>query len=135
RGGCVTWPLVEIQVLDGAGSVAESHPGGELMVEVVLAAAHAADIQRRIGSHRRRARFEVVTDDHRHRRHDIKTVPGAPRAFPTGAVPFQRLTGMLRGEEHAEPTIVDLPGQLQILRADRREIDRYVLANRMDRES
>ena len=43
-----------------------------------------------------------------------------------------RLTGVLRGEEDRQPAVGDLPGQLEVLRADGREVEREVVACRVD---
>src|SRR5205814_10717856 len=90
----------EVALLDLGGLGFETHPAGELVVEVLLAAAHAADIQRRVGADGVRTRLPVLADDHRHGGDDVEVVERAARlrsALPDLA---ELLPRVLRREEH-----------------------------------
>ena len=73
--------------------------------------------------------------DDRHGRYDVEAgqvLAGAsrarPRTWPSGSA------GVLRGEEDGQPAVGDLAGQLEVLRPDRGEVDRDVVADRVHGE-
>ena len=127
--------LRQVQVLDPLGGLAVAHPGGELVVEVLLAAAHAADVQRGVVADQRGAALHVVADHHGHvrPRRRSRPAPCRPAARPAAIVRVQ-LGRVLGREEHRQPAVGDLAGQLQVLRPDRGQVDRDVLAYRVQGE-
>src|SRR3954469_4474839 len=96
-----------------------AHAHGEGVVEVLLAGAHAPDIQRGIWSHGHGRALDVVIDDDRNRWYDVKSgqsivVRPAPSPTSTGPYGVQRLSRMLGAEEDRQPTLGDLTGQLEV---------------------
>ena len=120
---------VQVQVLHLGRGLVVAHPHGELVVEVLLPAAHAADVQRGVAADRRGAGLDVVADHDRARSARRRSRPSRPRRSPgrplaTGAQRRHRDLGVLGAEEDAEPAVGDLAGQLEVLRADRGQVDR-----------
>src|SRR5215475_5302891 len=96
RGGRFLLPFREIEILNLARGIAVPHPNGESVVEVLLAASHAADVERRVPPHERRTRIDIVADHERHTRYDIKSVERAAGLRPPGADRRECLVGELR---------------------------------------
>jgi len=73
----------EIEVLDASGRVVVPHRHGKAVVEVLLAAAHAADVESRVVPQRRGASLEslggALADDQRHGRHHVEVIEGLAR--------------------------------------------------------
>ena len=90
-GRGVALPLGQVQVLHLAGGVAEAHPDGELVVEVLLPAAHAADVERGVPADQLGARRDVVADHDRHRRHHVEAVQRLADLGPAGRDRGQQL--------------------------------------------
>ena len=113
------------------------HAPGELVVEVLLAAAHAADVQRGVGAEgvgergdvrRRRARAAAVGQTSK----PSRVLPGLLAAGPQ--VPDRGVLQVLGGGEDQQGAVGDLAGLLQVLRADGGDVERDVLALRVDGE-
>ncbi len=85
RGRRVALALGQVEVLHLAGRVAEAHPGGELVVEVLLPAAHAAEVERGVPADLVGTGRDVVADDHRHGRHHVEAGQGLVRLGPDPA--------------------------------------------------
>src|SRR3712207_9405477 len=59
-GGGLVLPAVEVEVLDGARLVLVAVTPGEVVVEVLAAGAHAADVEGQLGAHLLQHRADVV---------------------------------------------------------------------------
>ena len=100
------------------------HAHGELVVEVLVTAAHAADVERAIGAQRIRTRGRIVTEDDRHRGDDVEPLQGLADLGSTGGDVGELVAGVLRREEDRQPAVRDLARELEVLRTDGREVDR-----------
>ncbi len=122
RGGGVTLLAVQEQVLDLLRLGLEPVARDEVVVEVLPAGAHAADVEPVVGPERIAGALEVVGDERRDRRRDVEAGArerrgkGLPRAFGR--------------EEDREPAVGDLGGELDRLRLEDGEVDRDVGAKR-----
>ena len=114
------------------GHLAEPVAGRQVVVEVLAAGAHAADVQRQLRFRPSQSVVDVVADGQRSADHDVERsqcrialgIPGPQRLAP-------HLVGLLGIEEHRLPALGDLGGQLDVLRAQRRDRDRNAVADRM----
>ena len=115
---------VEVEVLHVAGLVLEAVALHERVVEVLLARAHAADVERDERAHRVARGGDVVGDEDVDLRRDVEAVQRAPAA--RGALLEQRaeLRDVLGREQRRDPAVGDLAGQARVVGADRREVDR-----------
>ena len=135
----VAVPSVEVEVLDPGRGLLEPHPAGQLVVEVLVARAHAADVERRVPGDRPRRPLDVVVDDDGNGRHDVepgqRVVRGAlPGLAPPGPDRLQQVAAVLRAVEDGQPAVGDLPRELEVLRPDRSEVDRHLRPHRVDDE-
>ncbi len=134
RGGRFLLLAVEVEVLDLLGRGFEAVAAREVVVEVLAARAHAADVQRDHRPDEVRELFRIVADDHGDRRRDVEAVEAlaAARAREAGIERVaERLLDAVRREEDRQPTVGDLGRELHVLRADGREVDRDVGARRV----
>ena len=122
----------QVQLLDPVGDLAEPVSGGQVVVEVAAFGAHSADVERQLRFDPRQPVIDVVADGHRRVHHHVHR---AERGIPFGGTGGQRLTpdrrGLLRMEEDRLPALGDLGGQLDVLRAQRRDRYRNTFAHRM----
>src|SRR2546421_606697 len=81
-------------------------------------------VQRGVPADQLRAGGHVVADHDRYRRDDVEAVEPQAGPFPAGGDRGELLAGELGREEHREPPVGQLPGQLQVLRPDRGEVGR-----------
>src|SRR3954454_6371787 len=134
RGGRLVALAVEVEVLDLLRRRLEAVAHGERVVEVLLARAHAADVQRDERPHPVARGQEVVADRDVDRRRDVEAVERAVR--PRRALLEQRpqIADVYGREEDRDPAVGDLAGELRVLRPDRREGDRDPFLPRRDRQ-
>src|SRR4051794_3292165 len=134
RGGRLVALAVEVEVLDLLRRRLEAIAHGERVVEVLLAGAHPADVQRDERAHPIARRLQVVVDRDVDRRRDVEAVERAVR--PRRALLEQRpeVPDVLGREEDRDPAVGDLARELRVLRPDRREVDRDAVLHRRDRE-
>ena len=68
----------------------------------------------------------------------VGTTSKPSRVLPTFARPAARCSsssrGVLRSEEHRQPAVGELAGELEVLRADRGDVDRDVVAHRVQHQ-
>ena len=125
---------VQVQVLNLARGVLEPVALDQLVVEVLLARAHAADVQREEVAHPIAGRRPVVGDVRVDGRRHVEIGERAPG--PRGAFLEQRahLAHVLGREEDRQPAVGDLSGQRGVLGPDRRQVDRDPLLDRGDHQ-
>ncbi len=125
----------EVEVLDrlGVGLVAVALD--ELVVEVLLARAHAADVERDEGAHRccaRRSRSSLM------HRLTVGAMSKSSSDLPERSAPSSssgRSSETCSGREQGrDPAVGDLAGERGVLGADRGEVDRDSLLHGRDRE-
>ena len=114
----------EVEVLDLAGGVLVSVPAGEVVVEVLPARAHPADVQRVVRLQELAARLDVVDEDGRRGGGDVE-----PLARVRDHV-AERVARLLRRPEDREPAVGDLECLRDRLGTHHREVDRDVRAER-----
>lgn len=125
----------QVLVLDLGGFLLVAHALGELVVEVLLPAAHAADVQGRVRAEHVGEGGHVVTDGQRHGRADVEALHGQPGLL--AARPDVGERGgleVLGGGEDEQGAVGDLAGLLQVLRPDGGDVERDVLALRVHGE-
>ena len=109
---------------------------GELVVEVLLAAAHPADDtarrSARTGSAHASRSSPMTTGTVGTTSKPSIVLPGLGRG--PRAIVVQRLRRVLGRVEDRQPAVGDLAGQLEVLRPDGGEVDRDVLAHRVHGE-
>ncbi len=115
---------VEVEVLDLARRVLEAVAAGEVVVEVLPARAHAADVQRVVRLQELAARLDVVDEDDRRGRGDVEALARVRDHVA------ERVARLLRRPEDREPAVGDLERLRDRLRAHHREVDRDVRAER-----
>ncbi|MGX1121621.1 hypothetical protein RKD37_006984 [Streptomyces ambofaciens] len=114
-----------------------THAPGELVVEVLLAAAHAADVEGGVGTEgvREGGDVLVVAEGERQGRADVEPVEGLAGLLASGAQVLDGgLLQVVGGGEDEQGAVGDLAGLLQVLRADRGDVQRDVLALRVHGE-
>src|SRR4029453_11073666 len=104
------------------------------VVEVLLPAAHAPDVQRGVPTDRIGRGLQVVTGHHRYGPDDNEAVEPFLTSLAARPDVLQLLSQIGGVVEDTEPAVGDLAGQLEVLRADRGQVDRYVVADRPDSE-
>ena len=128
---------VEVEVLDLARPRPRSPCGSRTLAwKLRPSGAHAAEVQRVERAQRVGRRVDVVGDDQRHGRGDLEVVElrGArrrarsPRPARRGRSP-----ACVGREQHRQPAVAQLGAQRDVLRALGAEVDRDVLAQRVDR--
>ena len=125
----------QVEVLDLRDLLFVAHADRDVGVEVLALRAHAAEVERVVGAEAVGGGVDVVGDDERHCRRDLEGVLGMAGAL-AGEALVQRLPVhlLVRGrEEHGEPAVAQLPAHGDVLRALGAEVDRDVLAQRVDR--
>ena len=133
RGRRLRLLAVEVEVLDQLGFALVAHAPEHVVVEVDLARAHAADVEREHGPVHVGRGLDVVGDDHRDDARDLERVGGAARAR-AGEALGQRVAVevVVAGRvEHRQPAVGDLGRERDVLRALGREVDREVGAQRV----
>ena len=125
----------EIEFLDALGGVAEAAAHHDVVVEVLVLVAHAADIERDLRLQLGQRRLHVVLDLDMHRRGDGEVlhglaVAGAAEAF---LQPRPVLGHGARHEAHGQPAVGDLGGELDRRFVAGGEIDRDVGVHVQDR--
>ena len=133
RGRGLVLPALEIEVLDVPRLVHVAHAHEHLVVEVHLARAHAADVEREHRPVEVGRGLDVVGDDDRHVARDFEVVGGAAGAGLREALGERVAVEAVvaRRVEHRQPAVGDLGRQRDVLRALGREIDRQVGAQRV----
>src|SRR5205814_936231 len=113
---------VEEGVLDRARLVLVAVACEQVVVEVLAARAHAADVERVVLLERVAPALDVVGRERRHRRRDLEALARA----------VEREDGprLLRRPEDRQPAVRDLDRLLDRLRRDRRDVDRDLGAQR-----
>src|SRR2546430_3517419 len=129
-GGRVPVPFGQVQLLYLVGGLGVPHPDGELVVEVLVPAAHPAHVQGGVPAHQLGAGGHVLAHHHRYGGHDVEAVERRGGPGPAGGDRGELLGGVLGGEEHRQPAVGQLPGQLQVPGADGGEVGRDPLARR-----
>src|SRR6185436_19298106 len=116
-----------VQVLDGLRRRLEAVAAGEVVVEVLAARAHAADVERQLRLHAVEARLHIVADEHAHADGDVEVANGLAAAGLREALVERRLIDLRRAVgrvEDGQPAIGDLGRLGDALRPDGRQIDR-----------
>ena len=94
--------------------------------------AHATQIESCVATDLIGADARIGAHDQRHAGDDVETVEAlADLARPDSNL-LQLLRRELGGVEDGQPAVGQFPGQLEVLRSDRREVDRDVRADRCD---
>ena len=133
-GGGLVLLALEVEVLDLLGLLLEPVPRDERVVEVLLARAHAADVERDERPDGVARGVLVVGDEHVDARGDAKSSSERPGALRALLEQRLELLHVLGGEEHRDPAVGDLAGELHVVRPDRREVDRDLVLHRLDRQ-
>ena len=115
---------VEVQILDLARRVLEAVAAGQVVVEVLPARAHSADVQRVVGLEELAARLDVVDEDDRRGDCDVETLPRVRDHVA------ERGAGLLGRPEDGQPTVGDLERLRDRFRTHRRDVDRDVRTKR-----
>ena len=125
---------LQVEVLDDFRLLLEAVAADEVVVEVLLARAHAADIQRDERPHRVTRGGKIVRDEHVDGGGDVKAVERAPDAIGAFLQEGAQLGDMLGREQRGDPAVGDLAGKRRVLGADRGEIHGNLLLDGSDRE-
>src|SRR5262249_1785066 len=126
RGRGLLLLTVEEQVLDFLGRLAPSLTRDVIVVEVLAARAHAADVERNSRLQRIARRLYVVVHHEVDRRHDFKVAPALAIAGflePGFDIRHERLDALGR-RPYRDETVGDFSGGLDALGRDRRRVDR-----------
>src|SRR3954453_13652880 len=125
---------VEVEVLDLVGRVPEPVAPHQGVVEVLLARAHPAHVQREEWPHGVAGAIDVVVDADLHAWRDLEAVERAAGARRSLLEQLLGVADVLGGEEQRHPAVGDLAGELGVLRPDRGDVDRDLLLHRRDRQ-
>ena len=115
---------VQVRVLDRLGLRLVPVPPHEVVVEVLPARAHAADVERVVGLQELASRLGVVDEDRRRARRDVEVGPCPGDGLR------ERRARLLRRPEDREPAVPDLGRLRDRLRGDRGDVDRDLGAQR-----
>src|SRR5262245_42630404 len=116
-------PLEE-QLLDLVGLGLVAHARHQLLVEVALLRAHAADVEAEARLHRQQALRDVVAHRDLHAGADLEAGLRLPQRVRIDLGPERRVV-------ERQPAVAELGRERDVLRALRAEEDRHVAAQRM----
>ena len=136
RRGRLVLATLQVEILDLARGVLVAVALDQGVVEVLLARAHPADVQRDVVAHRVTRGLAVVADHGGDGRHDREVVEALAAAGPRKALFQQRpeLAHVLGREQRRQPAVGDLGRQRRVLRPDRGDVDRDPVLDGGDRE-
>ena len=107
----------EVQVLNLGGLRLKAVATDELVVEVLLARAHTADVEGDEWTHRVAGTLEVVGDEDVHGRGDVEVLERFARSCCAFLQQRAQLRDVLGREQRRNPAVGDLAGKRGVLRA------------------
>src|SRR3954447_6950286 len=112
-----------------------AHANGHVRVEILPLRSHAAEVEGVVRTQRVDTLRDVVRHDQRYRRGDVEVVERAARAVAAEALGEGVFVEVLVAgrEQHRQPAVTELGGQSDVLRALGAQVDRDVLAQRVNR--